>query len=84
MNTFHMVHELWASYYMDFKQGELIQKTKLARVVFLVWDTSSQYDLAIHEVSLIYSVSFRNYEPNTKKALHCLDFWQGELIQKPN
>ena len=34
---------------MDFRQGELIKKNKLA-IVFLVGDISSQYDLAICEV----------------------------------
>ena len=38
-----------ALHYMDFRQGDLIQK-ELARVVFLVHDTSSRYDLAICEV----------------------------------
>ena len=28
---------------MDFRQGELIKKPELARVVFLIRDTSSQY-----------------------------------------
>ena len=40
-------------------------KTELVRVVFLVRDISSQYDLAICEVSWIYSIQFRGYESDT-------------------
>ena len=53
-------------YYMELSQGEIIQKTKNARVVFLVHDTSSYCDVCTCEVSWIYSIRFWSYGPDTK------------------
>ena len=38
-------------YYMELSQGKIIQKTKNARVVFLVHDISSQCDACTCKVS---------------------------------
>ena len=53
-------------YYMEPSQGKIIQKQKNARVVFLVYETSSQCDACTCKVSWIYSIRFRSYGPDTK------------------
>ena len=45
----------------------LIQKHNSAKVAFLVCDTSFRYELATCEVSWIYSIWFRSYEPTRRK-----------------
>ena len=54
-----------ALHYMGFCHGHLINKNKLARVVFLVRDTSSWYEQAVCEVSWIYSILLMSYKPDT-------------------
>ena len=67
MNIFHMVKEYEPDTYMDFRQGELI-KNQISQSCLLVPNTLSRYDLAICEVSRMYSIWFRCYEPGVKKA----------------
>ena len=65
--------------YMELSQGEIIQKTKNARVVFLVHDTSSEYDACTCIVSWIYSIRLRSYGPDT---VYYMELSQGKIIQK--
>ena len=55
-------------------------KTKNARLVFLVQDTSSQCDACTCKVLWIYSIWFRSYGPDT---VNYMELSQGEIIQKP-
>ena len=64
---------------MQLSQGEIIQKTKNARVVLIVHDTSSQYDACTCIVSWKYSIRFRNYGPDT---VSYMELSQGKIIQK--
>ena len=61
------------------KSREDNSKTKNARVVFLVHDTSSQCDACTCKLSWIYSIWFRSYGPNT---VNYMELSQGEIIQK--
>ena len=65
------------SIFIGFWQGDIIQKTKLARVVLLIRNTLYWYGLAISELSWILSIWIRRYEPDTKKAFTLHRFWQG-------
>ena len=65
--------------YMELSQGEIIQKQKNARIVFLVHDTLSQCDACTYKVSWIYSIWFRSYGPDT---VYYMELSQGEIIQK--
>ena len=49
---------------MELNEGEI--KIKNARVVFLVHDTSSYFDVCTCEVSGIYSIRFWSYGPDRK------------------
>ena len=62
------------------KSREDNSKTKNARVVFLVHDTSSQCDACTCKVSGIYSIWFRSYGPDT---VNYMELSQGEVFQKP-
>ena len=64
--------------YMELRGNN--SKTKNARAVFLVHDTSSQCDACTHKVSWIYSIWFRSYGPDT---VYYMELSQGEIIQKP-
>ena len=66
-------------YYMELSQGEIIQKPKNARVVFLVHDTSSECDACTCIVSWIYSIRFRSYGPD---MVYYMELGQGKIIQK--
>ena len=68
--------------------SSFIHQATVARsawVVFFVRDTSSRYDLAICEVSWIYSIRLRSYEPDTNartdrgktKCLPSFFQWRG-------
>ena len=75
-----MVYELWAGHeasfyttyflFFIFLQGrELIQKTELARVLFIV-RYMYRYDLAICGSFInTYSIGSRSYEPDTTRSL---------------
>ena len=54
-------------------------KTKTARVVFLVHDTSSECDACTCMVSWIYSIRFRSYGPDT---VYYMELSEGKIIQK--
>ena len=59
-------------------------KPELARVVFLVYDTSSQYDLAICEVSWPYIPYGLGVMSRREDSITYMNVLQGEFIQKPN
>ena len=67
-------------YYMELSQGEINQKPKNARVVFLAHDKSPPCDACPCKDSLIYSIRFRSYGPDT---FNYMELSQGEIIQKP-
>ena len=71
MNIFNKVLELWPGHGLLYgiKSRGNNSKTKTARVVFLVHDTSSYCDVCTCEASRIYSISFWSYGLDTKVGL---------------
>ena len=66
-------------YYMELNLRGNNSKTKNARFVFLVHDTSSYCDVCTCIVSWIYSIQFRSYGPDT---VYYMQLRQGKIIQK--
>ena len=78
-----MVKELWPKHSLLYgtKSRADNSKTKQARVVFLVHDTSSQCHACICKVSYIYSIQLRSYGPDT---VYYMELSQGQIIKKTN